>query len=216
MTACSGDVVAGPLERLTHDVTSVAFSPDGTCIVSGSGDRTIRVWDARSGDVVAGPFEGHTDKVTSVAFSPDGTRIVSGSWDLTIRVWDTRSGDAVAGSFEGHADCVKSVAFSPDGTRTVSGSNDYTIHELTHAKHNNPIFPHTSQPLSHLKNFILKQDGWITVDNYPFFWISPVFHPYLPFPSNTFVIGPQGNTSITYPSHLNVGIMWPSCFAPHT
>ncbi|KAF8684317.1 hypothetical protein AX14_004153 [Amanita brunnescens Koide BX004] len=77
----------------------IGFSPDGTHIVSGSEDYTIRVWDARSGDVVAGPFQGHTDYVGSVAFSLDGTCIVSGSDDSTIRVWDTRSGDIVAGPF---------------------------------------------------------------------------------------------------------------------
>src|SRR6266550_1174312 len=110
---------------------------------------------------------------------------------------------------------ITSVAFSPDGTRIVSGSEDYTIRGLTHAKHNNPIF-HTPHPLSHLKHFVFQQDGWITVDNYPFFWISPLLRPYLPFPSNTFVIGPRGSISITYPPHLNVGTMWPSSFAPHT
>src|SRR6266576_1166993 len=193
-------------------VISVAFSPDGTRIVSGSNDRTIRVWDAHSGDVVAGPFEGHTSSVRSVAFSPDGTCIVSSSSDRTSRVWDAHSGDIVAGPFEGHTSYVTSVA---DGTRILSGSENYTIRGLTHAKHNHPIF-HTPHPLSHLKHFVFKQDGWITVDNYPFFWISPLFRPYLPFPSNTFVIGPQGNISITYPPHLNVGTMWPSSFAPHT
>ncbi len=210
--AHSGDVVAGPFEGHTSSVRSVAFSPDGTRIVSSSSDCTIRVWDARSGDVVAGPFEGHTDYVTSVAFSLDGTRILSGSEDRTIRVWDAHSGDIVAGPFEGHTSYVTSVA---DGTRILSGSENYTIRGLTHAKHNHPIF-HTPHPLSHLKHFVFKQDGWITVDNYPFFWISPPFRPYLPFPSNAFVIGPQGNISITYPPHLNVGTMWPSCFAPHT
>src|SRR6266550_1920288 len=107
-------------------VISVAFSPDGTRIVSGS-DHTIQVWDARSGDVVAGPFEGHTNYVMSVAFSPDGTRIVSGLDDRTIRVWDARSGDVVAGPFEGHTSSVTLVVFSPDGTRIISGSNDRTI-----------------------------------------------------------------------------------------
>ena len=215
--ARSGDVVAGPFQGHASSVMSVAFSPDGTRIVSGSdsNDCTIRVWDARSGDVVAGPFEGHTSGVTSVAFSPDGTRIVSGSYDDTIRVWDARSGDVVAGPFEGHTSEVTSVAFSPDGTRIVSGSDDHTIQVcdagLTHAEHNNPI-----SSLLRLQHFAFNQDGWITVGTHPFFWVSPLFHPYLPFPSNTFVIGPQGSTSITYPLHLNVGTMWPSCFAPHT
>src|SRR5882724_2302333 len=68
-----------------HWVDSVAFSPDGKCIVSGSHDNTIRVWNAKTGAVVSGAW--HIDWVTSVAFSPDGKRIVSGSGDQTIRVW---------------------------------------------------------------------------------------------------------------------------------
>jgi WD40 repeat protein len=72
-------------------VTSVAYSPDGKHIVSGSGDGTVHVWDAQSGHLAAGPFEGHSDWVTSVAYSPDGKHIVSGSGDRTVRVWDPES-----------------------------------------------------------------------------------------------------------------------------
>jgi WD40 repeat protein len=50
-------------------VQSVAFSPNGMHIISGSSDQTIRVWDARTGDTVAGPFQGHTKSVKAVAFS---------------------------------------------------------------------------------------------------------------------------------------------------
>ncbi len=108
-------------------VQSVAFSPDGHHIVSGSRDRTIRVWDATTGETVAGPFTGHTDSVQSVAFSPDGHYIVSGSRDRTIRVWNATTGETVAGPFTGHTDSVQSVAFSPDGHHIVSGSFDGTI-----------------------------------------------------------------------------------------
>jgi hypothetical protein len=64
----------------------VAFSPDGQHVVSTSGDRVIRVWNAMTGETAAGPFTGHTGYVWSVAFSPDGQHIVSGSDDRTIRV----------------------------------------------------------------------------------------------------------------------------------
>ena len=70
----------------TSSVNSVAFSPDGRHIVSGSEDRTIRLWDAQTGGQVGNPLQGHTDSVLSVAFSPDGRHIVSGSGDKTIRL----------------------------------------------------------------------------------------------------------------------------------
>ena len=69
-------------------VRSVAFSPDGARIVSGSGDYTIRIWDVETRKMVGEPLVGHSNRVWSVAFSPDGKRIVSGSWDCTIWMWD--------------------------------------------------------------------------------------------------------------------------------
>ncbi|TDL18729.1 tricorn protease domain 2-containing protein [Rickenella mellea] len=110
-------------EGHTDWVTSVAFSQDGRCIVSGSDDTTIRVWDVETG--VSQPFAGHTSSVTSVAFSQDGRRIVSGSIDKTIRVWDVETG--VSQIFQGHTGSVTSVAFSRDGKHIVSGSDDITI-----------------------------------------------------------------------------------------
>ena len=60
---------------------SVAFSPDGKKIVSGSYDKTIRVWDAETGKEIIPPLEEHSGTVSSIAFSPDGKKIVSGSSD---------------------------------------------------------------------------------------------------------------------------------------
>jgi WD40 repeat protein len=71
-------MLAGPFHGHTEAVTSVAFSPDGIRIVSGSSNYTIRVWDARNGTLLAGPLQDHTGIVNSAAFSPDGARIVSG------------------------------------------------------------------------------------------------------------------------------------------
>jgi WD40 repeat protein len=110
-----------------NSVRSVAFSPDGTRIVSGSYDNTVRVWDTVSGAEALPPLRGHESWVNSVAFSPDGTRIVSGSHDDTVRVWDTVSGAEALLPLRGHESEVNSVAFSPDGTRIVSGSDDGTV-----------------------------------------------------------------------------------------
>jgi len=67
-------------------VLSVAFSPDGRYIVSGSIDRTVRLWDI-NGNPIGGPFKGHESQVISVGFCPDGKQIVSGSNDGTIGLW---------------------------------------------------------------------------------------------------------------------------------
>ncbi|KAG6329496.1 hypothetical protein ID866_9593 [Astraeus odoratus] len=108
-------------------VLSAAFSPNNTQIVSGSGDGTIRVWDAHTGAQIGSPFEGHTGHVNSVTFSPDGRWIVSGSYDKTIRLWDVHIGSQIGKPFEGHAYHVYKVSFSPDGGKIVSGSLDRTI-----------------------------------------------------------------------------------------
>jgi len=67
-------------------VSSVAFSPDGTKIVSGSYDQTVKIWNASGGDAITTLTE-HINDVTSVAFSPDGTKIISGSVDTTVKIW---------------------------------------------------------------------------------------------------------------------------------
>jgi WD40 repeat protein len=107
------------------EVRSVAISPDGKTIVSGSEDGTVRLWD-KAGNAIGQPFQGHKGEVRSVAFSPDGKTIVSGGQDGTIRLWD-KAGNAIGQPFQGHKGEVRSVAFSPDGKTIVSGGDDGTI-----------------------------------------------------------------------------------------
>ena len=104
----------------TSSVRSVAYSPDGMRIISGSDDQTIRIWDAHSGKL-ENILEGHTSSVLSIAYSPDGIRIISGSKDRTIRLWDAISG-MLECTLKGHTDDVSSVAYSPDGMTVISGS----------------------------------------------------------------------------------------------
>jgi WD40 repeat protein len=97
-----GRAAEGAARTHTDYVTSVAFSPDGNRIVSGSDDKSVRVWDAKTGEQLR-ELQGHTDSVTSVAFSPDGNRIVSGSDDKSVRVWDAKTGEQLR-ELQGHTD----------------------------------------------------------------------------------------------------------------
>jgi WD40 repeat protein/nucleoside-triphosphatase THEP1 len=109
----------------TSAVEACAFAPDGSRIVSGSGDHTLKLWDAQTGAELA-TLEGHTDWVVACASSPDGSRIVSASWDKTLKLWDARTGAELA-TLAGHTDWVYACDFSPDSSRIVSASRDQTL-----------------------------------------------------------------------------------------
>jgi hypothetical protein len=73
-----------------RSVWDIAFSPDGSRIVTAGDDQVIRIWDAKSLDEIV-QLRGHTSYVWSLVFRPDGTQLISGSGDGTVRVWDTLS-----------------------------------------------------------------------------------------------------------------------------
>ncbi len=105
-------------------VTSVAFSPDGQRIATGSG-RYAQVWDAASGRELL-VLKGRSAGIYSVAFSPDGKRIVTGSFGLTANVWDATSGQELF-ILTGHGGRISAVAFSPDGNQIATASADATV-----------------------------------------------------------------------------------------
>src|SRR5258708_7893283 len=106
-------------------VGSVAFSPDGLRIVTGSDDQTAKVWEAASGRELL-TLKGHSARIYSVAFSPDGGRIVTGSDDQTAKLWDWNavSGQELPTLSEHTTTAINSVAFSQNGQRIVTGSDD--------------------------------------------------------------------------------------------
>jgi hypothetical protein len=118
---------AGPTRFTGHSekILCLAFSPDGRLAVSGSEDRTLRLWDVTTGKEL-GRLEGHRDAVTAAAFSADGRTVLSGGKDRTLRLWDVAT-DKELRRFSGHADAVRTVALSPDGRRALSGGADRSL-----------------------------------------------------------------------------------------
>lgn len=120
--------ITGPISlNADGSVESIAFSPDGRMLVSGTDNHDLILWDTASHQPIGGPMPGHKDQVNSVAFSPDGKLLASGSSDNTILLWDVATRLPTGAPLTGHTDRVTSVAFSPDGKILASGSADATV-----------------------------------------------------------------------------------------
>jgi WD40 repeat protein/serine/threonine protein kinase len=105
---------------------ALAFSPDGTRIVSAAEDGLACVWDGVTGEKVA-ECRGHTSKILYVAFRRDGNRLLTASADGSVRQWDPATGRQVEPPYERHSGEVLSAAYSPDGEWVASGGNDRTV-----------------------------------------------------------------------------------------
>ena len=117
--------LAGHRDSIKH----VAFSPDGTRLVTGGNNYydkfgAGRLWDATTGRAI-GVLEGQQGHVNSIAFSPDGKLLVTASSNHKAWVWDVKTGTPIA-ELEGHRASVDGVAFSPDGNRIATASSDGT------------------------------------------------------------------------------------------
>jgi WD40 repeat protein len=106
-------------------VWTIAFSPNGQLLASGSDDQTIRLWNVQDGTCLM-VLQGHTGGVTSVRFSPNGQMLASASEDSSIRLWSVDRGTTLK-TLPGHTRWVRAVAFSPNGQTLASGSDDLTI-----------------------------------------------------------------------------------------
>merc|ERR1719492_181037 len=146
MDSSSGGSYGIPQKRLHghgHFVSDVVLSSDGHFALSGSWDKTLRLWDLSTGNTTR-RFESHTKDVMSVAFSADNRQIVSGSRDKSIKLWNTLAQCKYTIQEEGHSDWVSCVRFSPntatlspDGSLCASGGKDAKamLWDLNDGKH---------------------------------------------------------------------------------
>ncbi|KAG2036722.1 hypothetical protein BDR03DRAFT_898125 [Suillus americanus] len=201
----------------TSSVNSVSFSPDGTRIVTGSLDKTVRLWDAGTGEPVGEPLRGHTDSVNSVSFSPDGTRIVTGSEDNTVRIWD-------AVMWQPSQQCALSdpSEFSDEhhtieaaSTMTLNTSNNHfirfspnPIHALCNAFELTEEASHDDRSSTH---FLLDSDsGWMVGPKHRLLFWAPPASRHSFYSSQTALVIPRGGPELDL-SRMAHGQHWHNC-----
>ncbi|NES23429.1 MAG: WD40 repeat domain-containing protein [Symploca sp. SIO3E6] len=111
--------------RSNLSVSVLAYTPDGSILVSGSYDRTIKVWNQITGQLAYPPLRGHTGRIEAIAINPNGKVLASASRD-GVRLWNLQTGELLA-VLRGHGDWVKSLAFSKDGQLLATGGFDQSI-----------------------------------------------------------------------------------------
>ncbi|CAE6432168.1 unnamed protein product [Rhizoctonia solani] len=170
----SEDTILRPVEGYTYGINCIGCSSNGRYIVSGSGERTVCLWDAQNGNLLLGPLEAHMGWVNSVAFSPDGACIISACGAGLVCTWDARQRNLTFSPNNASLDGITCVKFSSDGTRFVSGSEVGTIciwDTHTGGMVIGPIKAHTSRinAVDFLNNYVVSgsEDGNICVCNAP-------------------------------------------------
>ncbi|KDN40729.1 hypothetical protein RSAG8_07904, partial [Rhizoctonia solani AG-8 WAC10335] len=186
-------------------VNSVTFSRDGSCIASGSSDRTIRIWNVQKGTLIITLPTGrtvHTKAINSVTFSPDGARIISSSRDGVIQVWDTFTGKLSAGPFMSHTSGINALAVSPRGTHMVTcGGTIIQVWEAPSGEYQNEITGKGNTSTS----------GWVLgPGSRPIVWLPADLRDIFPQPPNTLVIHPEGTIRTSW-ADLSIGESWHRC-----
>ena len=106
-------------------VASVAFSPDGNELLTGSDRGELILWNKKRGGKIIS-VQAHNQSILSLAFSPDGKRVITGSEDNTAKLWDAKTGRLIM-TCKSHKGDVCSVVFSHDGNQILTGSKDNTV-----------------------------------------------------------------------------------------
>ncbi|WNL35109.1 WD40 repeat domain-containing protein (plasmid) [Arcobacter cryaerophilus gv. pseudocryaerophilus] len=113
------------LDGHSDSVSNLTISEDGKYIISGSVDKTIKIWDFKTSECLR-TLEGHVDAISIVTISKDGKYIVSGSKDKTIKIWDFKTSECLR-TLEGHFGSINSLVISPDNKHIVSASEDKKV-----------------------------------------------------------------------------------------
>lgn len=114
-----------PMGKISNFVYAIAINQAGDRVVTGSADKTARLWDVDSGKEI-NTLTGHSADIWAVAFSPDGDTVATGSRDETIKLWDANTGEEIR-TLKGHTGVVDALTFSNDGTTLISGSGDGSV-----------------------------------------------------------------------------------------
>lgn len=182
MDGKTGELVTGPLSGHLNGVVTVAFSPNGSLLVSGSEDGSIRIWDPFTGALIAGPLTGHRMTVKVVQFTQDGDRLISAAGDTSVRIWD-----------------IKRLPKLASRDIEVSGS------EPAHAH------PETDKRMFFRDTSVIDESGWLKgPDGELLLWAPPLHREGLWRPSNAMTIG-QGSTKLDF-SQFVAGETWAQCY----